>query len=351
MTVEVPSNRFGLLGSLTAARIEAPDLAKRLKREPAAKEIALASNAPFGSHASMTISVPGRPEPEIPPSDGPWYSVVSPNFFTAMGMRLTRGRLFTATDIQGSQPVAIVNEAMTRYYWRDADPLASCILTRGMCARVVGVVRDVRDYHSGGAAPPRFYLALAQQEDSATAVIVRTAADQAPRLARAVKTMIPATQRTTTQLIEDRVDQAMRPWRVAALLFAALGLVALALSCVGVYSVMSYMTSERIPELGIRLVLGSSGSGLVALVLRSGLRLVGAGIVLGLVSAALGARLLSACCSACRRSIPSCTSRRRRCSPLLGSRRFSFPHLRVLRTDPTVALRAEWTTGRRNDGI
>jgi ABC-type antimicrobial peptide transport system permease subunit len=153
--------------------------------------------------------------------------------------------------------------------------------------------------------------------------------------------MIPATQRATTQLIEDRVDQAMRPWRVAALLFAALGLVALALSCVGVYSVMSYMTSERIPELGIRLVLGATGGGLVALVLRSGLRLVGAGIILGLGSAALGARLLSALLFGVSPFDPVVYVAAAAMLTVIGIAAILVPALRVLRTDPTVALRAE----------
>ena len=104
-----------------------------------------------------------------------------------------------------------------------------------------------------------------------------------------LKTLTAKDRRATVEVISDRVERAMQPWRLATMLFVALGLVALTLACVGVYSVMSYITAERIPELGIRLVLGATNAELVALVLRGGMKLIGAGILLGLGSAAFGA--------------------------------------------------------------
>jgi predicted permease len=325
----------------SGSRIEAVDLAQRVSHERTISAIALSSNAPFGSFASMSVSVPGRPDPEIPPAEGPWYNTVSPEFFATMGIGLVRGRLFASGDIRGAQPVAIVNERMARSYWRDGDPLTGCILARGMCARVIGVVRDVRDFHSVGAPPPRYYYALAQQADTMKAVVIRTIAANAAHVTQIVRPLIPSTQRATVRVIQDRVESAMRPWRVATLLFASLGGIALALSCVGLYSVMSYITSERVAELGIRRVLGASSENLVWLVLSGGLRLVGAGIALGLAATALGARLLAALLFGVSPFDPLVYAGGAIALVIVAALAMLLPSAHVLRIDLTAAIRAD----------
>jgi putative ABC transport system permease protein len=150
-------------GSASTHDLSANDLAGRLRQHPAVREIALASNAPFGSHASMSISVPGRVWPDISPRDGPWFSSVSPNYFRVMGTRLVSGRLFTAGDVHGSAPVVIVNQTMARLVWQGESPFRSCILLYGSCPKVIGVVEDIRDSHDV-APPPRYYLPLAQRD-------------------------------------------------------------------------------------------------------------------------------------------------------------------------------------------
>jgi predicted permease len=342
VTADLPSRSMGLPGDPPDDPLAAVTLARRIARAPGLKTIALSAHAPFGSHSSMgTVTVPGRPTPEIPPGDGPWYDVVSSNFFSTLGMHLVKGRLFSDADVMGSQPVVIVNETMARYYWSGADPLRSCILGRGMCARVVGVVRDVRDFHNGDAPPPRYYYALPQQGDTARAVIVRATREAEPRLSRAIKAAVAPGQRLTLQLVDDRVADAMRPWRVATLLFAALGAIALVLSCVGVYSVMSYITAERVPELGVRLVLGATSGTIVRLVLMSGLRIVGVGLLVGIVAAALGSRLLSSLLFGVSPMDPAVYVGATISLGLMGVLATLVPAIRVARTDPAVVLRAE----------
>ena len=112
---------------------------------------------------------------------------------------------------------------------------------------------------------------------------MRVPPERAAALATTLKTMIPSAQRPQIEVISDRINLALRPWRLATLLFMTLGGVALALACVGVYSVMSYIASERIHELGVRIVLGAQAGDIVRLVLGGGLRLVATGAVLGLI--------------------------------------------------------------------
>lgn len=341
VTMELPTAFAPFDGPATRARIEAAALGERIKAQPSVQSVALASNAPFGSHASVAMRVPGRPDPEIGDYEGPWISVVSTNFFKVMGMRLLSGRLFGRDDVRGSQPVAVVNATMARDFWGDASPFQSCILARGACARVVGVVQDVRDYRNGGPPPPRYYLSLGQQDDTATAVVARTTAADVPRVAALLKSLVPATQSSMMAIVDERVAEAMRPWRVAAQLFATVGAIALVLGCVGVYSVMSFVTSERVPEFGVRMVLGATAGSLVQLVLTGGLRLIGGGILLGLFAAAAAARLLGTLLFGVSPFEPVVYVTAVAILMLVGAVAVLIPALRVVRADPTVALRAE----------
>jgi predicted permease len=348
VTVLAPSGRgrffAGLSPKLPAGQsiVTADQLAERMRKHPDVRSVALASTAPFGAHSSMGISVPGHVPEVRSDENGPYYIAVSPDYFKVMGTRLVRGRLFTSTDVEGSDPVAVVNETMARQIWKGESPFGTCILlSGGPCAQVVGIVEDVRDTRGGGMAPIRYYLPLAQRDDSAEAIVMRVPPERAAAVAATLKTMIPAAQRPQIEVISDRINLALRPWRLATLLFMTLGGVALALACVGVYSVMSYIASERIHELGVRIVLGAQAGDIVRLVLGGGLRLVTTGAVLGLVAAALSARLLSSLLFGVSPLDATVYSVAVGILAAIGIVATLVPALRVMRTDPTVALRSE----------
>jgi putative ABC transport system permease protein len=125
------------------------------------------------------------------------------------------------------------------------------------------------------------------------------------------------------------------------MLFSGLGIVALLLACVGVYSVMSYIASERIHELGVRIVLGATSSDIVRLVLASGARLVLVGAALGLIGAALGARLLASLLFGVSPLDPGVYIASVVVLAVTGTVATMVPAIRAMRTDPTEALRAE----------
>jgi predicted permease len=346
VTVLAPSGR-GRLGIPLAMGpgqtvVTADQLAARMRKHPDVRSIALASTAPFGAHSSMGIKIPGRVD-EVPSDEnGPYYIAVSPEYFKVMGTRLVRGRLFSPADVEGSDPVAVVNETMARQVWKGESPFGTCILFGGgVCAQVVGIVEDVRDTRGGGMAPLRYYLPLAQREDSAEALVMRVPPEKAAALVATLKTIVPAAQRPQIEVISDRINVALRPWRLATLLFMTLGGVALALACVGVYSVMSYIASERIHELGVRIVLGAQASDIVRLVLAGGLRLVAVGAVVGLLAAALSARLLSSLLFGVSPIDATVYIASVVILAAIGIVATLVPALRVMRTDPTVALRTE----------
>jgi len=354
VTTEISNlSRYAVLNSgPTTNRVTASEIYNRLGHHPDVRGVALASLAPFGSQQSMGISVPGQPEPVIAPMNGPFYLSVSNSYFSVMGTRLLRGRLFTSVDVRGSLPVAVVSETMARLYWPGREPFGTCILLAGFtCAQVVGVIEDIRDTRGGSAPPPRYYLPLTQRtdrslfdapgSDSAQAVIIRTTPARTAAMVATIKQLVPTGQRATIDVISDRVDRALRPWRLAAMLFSVLGVVALLLACVGVYSVMSYIASERIHELGVRIVLGATASDIVRLVLAGGTRLVLTGAALGVVGAALGARLLASLLFGVSPLDPTVYVTAVVLMATIGIVATLVPAMRAMRTDPTVALRAE----------
>jgi hypothetical protein len=356
VTAEIVNpSRFAPLNTPLPAgvvRVTASDVFARIQKHPDVHSVALASLAPFGSQQSMSVSVPGQPEPAIPPQSGPFYFSVSPNYFNVMGTRLLRGRLFRPSDNRGNLPVAVVSETMARLYWPGKEPFGTCLLLgNATCAQVVGVVEDIHDTRGGSAPPPRYYLPLSQRNDpaladgsavdSAQAVLIRATPERAALVAATIKASVPASQRATIEVISDRVNRALRPWRLGALLFSTLGIVALVLACVGVYSVMSYIASERIHELGVRIVLGATGSDIVQLVLASGARLVLIGAALGLIGAALGARLLASLLFGVSPLDPAVYATAVLVLASIGIVATMVPALRAMRTDPTEALRAE----------
>jgi ABC-type antimicrobial peptide transport system permease subunit len=312
-----------------------------MRKHPDVHAVALASIVPFGAQSSMGISIPGHVEEVHGDINGPFYNFVGPDYFKVMGTRLVRGRVFTPNDVMGSEMVAVVNETMARQVWNGESPFGTCILLQGGCAQVVGIVEDVRDTRGGGSPLLRYYLPLAQRTDSAEALVLRTSPEKAPAIAAILKSMVPATQGPQIEVISDRINVSMRPWRLATMLFVALGGVALALACVGVYSVMSYVASERIHELGVRIVLGAQAGDIVRLVLAGGLRLVALGAVLGLIAAVLSARFLSSLLFGVSPIDAPVYVAAVAILAAIGIVATLVPALRVMRTDPTVALRAE----------
>jgi predicted permease len=290
VTVTLNTPRFGkpLPGETQGA-----ELAERLASTGKTQAVAIASNVPFGAMAVMTTKVIGATgEPGDNTADPRW-SAVSANYFSVMRTRALWGRTFNAGDTTGSEPVVIINQSMARTYFGGTPPSNACVLPVGApCLHIVGIVEDVRDTPNGAAPPMRYYMPLTQYETPANGVIIRTDPASSKDVAALVKGMLPPSPRGAIQVISDLVDIAMRPWLSATWLFATFGGLALALACVGMYSVMTYVASERMHELGMRVVLGATGGDIIRLVTGNGMRMTLTGCALGLVGAALGTRYL-----------------------------------------------------------
>jgi predicted permease len=284
-----------------SGELGAIELADRLAQNEKVEGAALATQVPFGAMAVQNTKVIGATSQPSDDAGDPRWTAVSPNYFTVMRTRVISGRGFAAGDKAGAEPVALLIESMARAYFGGAPPANACVLPVGLpCHRIIGVVEDVRDTPNGGNPPLRYYLPLAQSDYTSQGIIIRVrtpgsasalAADSRT-VAALARSVLPATQRATIEVISERVSRALRPWQTATWLFGAIGILALGLACIGIYSVMTYVASERIHELGVRVVLGATGGDIARLVLLGGLRMTLGGCALGLLTAMACGRYL-----------------------------------------------------------
>ena len=227
------------------------------------------------------------------------YNVVSPGYFETLGIRLQRGRDFTAADRPGAEPVVIVNEAFAARYWPGRDPLAERIRSGGEGApemRVVGVIANTK-YASRGEAPrPLLVLPFAQHYRAGAKLHVRTTGDPAavaPAVRAAIRAVDPALPILALDTLTSRTSTSLLPQQIAGGLIGSFGAVALLLSLLGLYGMLARTVAQRGREIGVRLALGAEPASIVRLVLGQGWRFTAAGLVTGLGLAAAGARLLA----------------------------------------------------------
>jgi predicted permease len=293
-----------VLTDQAAGTMTATMLAERLASTPdgAVGSVATATSVPFGAMTVRTIRVIGSSYVPDPSEPGARWAGVSDNYFTVMRTRVVWGRGFSPNDTAGSEPVTVINETMARAYFNGQIPSGGCIMPSGQaCMRIVGIVEDIRDTPNADDPPQRYYAPLRQSADLTPAylsrvggAIVRTTPDRARDAAARMRSLVPASQRATVEVISDRVNLALRPWLVATWLFSALGVLAMLLACVGVYSVVNYLALERLNELGIRVVLGARPVDILRIVFQEGFRMAATGGVVGVIASVIAGRYLRA---------------------------------------------------------
>lgn len=261
---------------------------------PGVEGVGFTNVAPLGN-AAMSIELTGmdgRPTIDL--------TNVSPNYFRVTGMRLVAGRAFNATDIDGAERVAILNETAARVFGRNGGVIGKQLPfgdMSGAMVRVVGVARDVLQHGVENEAPAIVYKPIAQYEgpDLDSEVIVRTAGDPSPIIPaiRAIMRSIDASEPIPKiETLEDKRYQSIAPRRFSSALVGAFAAIGALLAAIGLYGVMSYLVIERTNEIGIRAALGADSERIMRFVLGEGMILVTAGVTLGLLGSLAGVRLL-----------------------------------------------------------
>jgi len=269
-------------------------LLEAVRAIPGVTSAAIANAHPLDAGYTNSFSVVGR---EAEAENWPEISVraVTPDYFTTLGVRVETGQGFTDADDASAPAVAVINQESVRRFFPTQDPIGQQIRFWGTARRIVGVITDERIHGLTEPPPPSVYVPTGQAPRAAV-VFARTSGDPAmlvEPLRRAVLAADPGLAVYGAEPLTLTVRESQAQRRFAMLVLGAFAGVTFLLALVGIHGVLSYTTSQRTREIGIRMALGATGAGVTGLVMKGGLRLAATGTALGLIGAALGSRLLS----------------------------------------------------------
>jgi putative ABC transport system permease protein len=281
----------------------------RVEAVPGVRDVALTSALPMrGWGYGMPFQIAGRAFVDRAHRPSCFFKMVSPSYFRALGMRLRKGRGLTDRDLAGAPPVTVINETMAKKYFANQEPLGQRILVQQIVPgktqlgpeipwEVVGVVADETVGNlDDTVAASGMYVTNEQSPAFFQALVVRAGTNPA-LLGEALRKSVYAVNKdqplTDVKLLEQIKSESMATDRLRAVLIGVFAAVAMALSAIGIYGVISYSVVQRTQEIGIRAALGASSAATRWLILRSGLRMTATGLLIGCGGALALTRLLA----------------------------------------------------------
>jgi putative ABC transport system permease protein len=278
------------------------DALGRVATIPGVEMAGLASALPFHDNQvtlPTSVRIEGRVSP--PGQDPTAYKInASPDYLSALGVPLLRGRLISRFDKADTAPVVLINQTMAARHWPLEDPLGRKItfssLGTTMTCEIVGIVGDIRPQGLDSEPRPEIYTPFAQSPIGSITWLVRTSGEPYDFL-QAVKEKIreinPNQTFASIASMEELVDRSMSQRRFNLFLLGSFAFLALGLASVGLYGLMSSLTAQRTHEIGVRMALGAQTRDVMRLIIREGMTLALAGVGLGLLGALTLTRLMS----------------------------------------------------------
>jgi putative ABC transport system permease protein len=354
--------------SLTGARFQRTsavarvihDGAERVQVLPGVEAVSATCCVPLQGGLGLPFVIEGRPLANGPFHGGGGFNLIASNYFTVFRIPVLRGRAFTDRDDGGAPKVAIINQAMARQYWPTGDPLSDRItIAKGLpelgdfTRQIVGVVGDVRDGGLNREPRPVMYIPWAQVPDAHNTNLVgiaplnwviRTRGEPLASSGAIQDALrqgsggLPVARPRTMSEIVTRSTARSDFNMLLLTIFAAS---ALLLAAIGIYGLMAYSVQQRTPEIGIRVALGAESDTVRNMIVRQGMRVALAGVVIGLASAFGLTRIIASLLFGVTALDPAVFV----AAPLLLSAvaliAVWFPARRAAHIDPLRALRSE----------
>jgi predicted permease len=274
----------------------------RLQAIPGVHSASLSVHEPLSTNVSTTtVRVQGPSSQQGEDLAAVNIEPVGPDYFTTLEAPLLRGREFSSRDRNGTPKVAIVNETTARHYFGDADPIGRSVSIPGFVGdsswiEIVGEVRDIKVHELREPATAMLYVPLFQLSEGGATFEIRTAVDPS-QVETAVLAVVSDIDRRlpvyAVKTLDSQLEDVLVQERLVASLSALFGLLALLLTCVGLYGLMAYTVNRRTGEIGIRMALGAERGRIVRMILGETLLLIGCGLLIGVPAAALASRLIA----------------------------------------------------------
>jgi putative ABC transport system permease protein len=280
-----------------------------LESLPGVRDVALTSALPMqGWGYGMPFQIADKPIVDRANRKPCFFKMVTPSYFRTLGMTLRKGRALGERDGKGAPPVAVINETMMRKYFPNEDPIGKRLLVQEIVPgktqlgpeipwEIIGVVKDEKVGNLDDTRDnPGMYVTNEQSPVFGQGLIVRAAMDPL-RLQQAITAAVHEVNKDQAlpdmKTLEQIKVESMASNRLNSILVGSFAIIALLLSAIGIYGVISYSVVQRTHEIGIRAALGASASNVVVLILRNGLLMAGTGLVLGFLAALAITRVLA----------------------------------------------------------
>ncbi len=333
-----------------ARQVAFREILERVGALPGVESTALTLSLPLdGSNWGSIFILADHPVPARADLPSAAFTPISNEFFRTLGIRQLQGRAFDSTDRPGSPHVVVINETMAKRFWPGQDPIGKRIKqgwpeSETPWREVVGVVADVKLEGVDAETPLQAYLPLAHEPMTSLFLVVRTAGEPAPTLRmveQAMREIDPDVPLYGVRTMQEVFSESIATRRFPTLFLTQFSLAALVLAALGIFGLMSYAVAQRTHEVGVRMALGASGSNVLREVLGEGMRVVAAGVAVGVVGSLAVTRFLRSLLFEVAPTDPVSFAAAVLLLTAVALAAAYLPARRAARVDPMVALRAE----------
>jgi putative ABC transport system permease protein len=272
---------------------------EKVKEVPGVESVSLVRGLPFsGNGGTTTIILPDRELPAKGTEPVVMFNTAMPNYFETMGIPLLRGRTFGSQDQLNSPMALIINQMMANRFWPNQDPLGKQIkfVENNNVGTVVGIVGDAKHFLVEEEQRPQLYAPFSQDPGIFATVVMRTSVEPmslAEQVRQAVWKVDPDQPMWKIRTVESLIDRSVADRKFLMALMGIFAGLALVLTILGLYGVITYLVNQRTQEIGIRMALGAQVSHILTMVLKQGMLLVLIGVALGLAASWLLTRWLA----------------------------------------------------------